>query len=278
MNYVFRLEEWLDKYYPQLYNGRFYFVGSVTSPGQLCDIEHFRKVLVNEFDWGVADSVDVFVMSLGEPSNRWNTKIGGLPYRRRSMPWPTNASGKPLTFIAQFDFSDSRDIVGSIPEDILLIFGDNEQSFLEPTYFEWTGRHNDELIPALEVPPPYIRIAPCFGNIARYECYPTAVKLNDEETLFHGHPIRSAYQIPRLYATQIGSSPFLVHSNISLPGRILCTLAPVAPDFTRPFPWVNKEVVSESEQILPYLHSLEGSCLYICIEVDGKLTGVRHLS
>ena len=66
---------------------------------------------------------DVFVWGEGEPEKPYLTKIGGLPYLPKELPYPTDANGQPYIFVAQICFVDSKDIVPlSLPGDVLLIF------------------------------------------------------------------------------------------------------------------------------------------------------------
>src|SRR5262245_52323890 len=96
---------------------------------------------------GVRIATDVFVWARGEPPNPAMTKIGGVPYRPRSSTWPRNGEGKPVRFIAQLCFADSRDIFGELPGDVLLIFGDDDALLVEPErlVFEWSGLGIPEL-------------------------------------------------------------------------------------------------------------------------------------
>jgi len=83
--------------------------------------------------------VDYFVFGLGEPTNRATTKIGGVPYLPLSMEWPRNEFDDPYQFYAQVNFCDSRDIVGVIPNDILLIFSEDEPCLLDDFRFLWVA-------------------------------------------------------------------------------------------------------------------------------------------
>ena len=65
---------------------------------------------------------DIFLLNLGEPEQRAVTKVGGLPYRAAGKPWPIAQSGAPMTFLTQFCFVDSRDLVPPLPGDMLLVF------------------------------------------------------------------------------------------------------------------------------------------------------------
>jgi hypothetical protein len=63
-------------------------------------------------------------------------EIGGLPYRPANQPWPKTEDGREMTMLAQFNFTDSTDIVVKQAGDLLLIFADAEGP-LEDFHFEW---------------------------------------------------------------------------------------------------------------------------------------------
>ena len=51
------------------------------------------------------------------------TKLGGIPHRNSTKPWPVDGNNKPYTFVAKFCFMDSKDIVSNkIPDDVMLLF------------------------------------------------------------------------------------------------------------------------------------------------------------
>ena len=76
-------------------------------------------------------------MAEGEPTDRHVTKIGGLPYRPAKMPWPTGQDGTPMSFLAQINFANSKDLVGELPGDVLLVFTPDSDGFIESLSFEW---------------------------------------------------------------------------------------------------------------------------------------------
>jgi hypothetical protein len=81
-----------------------------------------------------------------------------------------------VRFIAQLCFADSRDIVGELPGDVLLIFGDDDSPLVEPQRlaFEWSSLGIQEC--ALEVPQMGASelLAPYYGVIHRTEDWPNA--------------------------------------------------------------------------------------------------------
>ena len=91
---------------------------------------------------GERSPTDQVFFVAGEPAERSVTKVAGLPYRAAGVPWPLTDDGRPMTFLAQFCFDESRDLVGGLPGDVLLIFAEDRQAYLSNPYdsslcFEW---------------------------------------------------------------------------------------------------------------------------------------------
>jgi hypothetical protein len=150
-NYRFDLSEWLPRLPLKSEHDR--FSGTpITSPSHICNNEQLRVAIAPQVDWGVAVPVDVFVMAKGEPCRRHATKVGGLPYRPCKLAWPTSPAGEPLTFLAQFCFSDSKDLTGELPGDVLLFFAESAEAIFDGLHYEWyplglTGLIGEEGVP-----------------------------------------------------------------------------------------------------------------------------------
>jgi len=276
MNYEFDLNEWLPRFPLQEQHGH-YSGGDITSPGDICNIEWLRRGMVDQYNWGRGIPVDIFVMSRGEPENRFATKIGGLPHRPRNLPWPCAPSGRPLALIAQFNFSNSIDIVGNLPGDLLLIFGDDSDGPVMPLHMEWQLLGTQDLVCSAEMPPDCMTIAPCFGNRCRMISYPDATRTTDSEyPQCQGKDVWSDYWIPQFQASQIGRAPFFIQENDdSLPGQLLCTIASVQSDTHLPYPWVNvpEPRCSPGEWRPDGKELMIGDlgCIYVFIADDGTL-------
>lgn len=225
----------------------------ISGPYDIAVVEQLREAAF------VMDSIleriptDVFVWNRGESPQRAVTKVGGVPYREADKPWPIAPSGIPMTFVAQFCFADSHDIVPTVPGDIVLIFaegkewryrdevdydfawgdGDERDSAI---HFEWVKM--DDALPLVtrdEMPQTLWRIAPCYAAIHRTWDYPTADGFAYPEVDQH---------IPTvLEATKIGGvSPWLdeLEESDSLPGgNFLCSLSSIFPDIYEPYPFIN---------------------------------------
>ena len=273
MNYRFNIDEWLPRFplEPQL--GR--FSGEIiTSPWDICNNEQLRREARDQFDWGPAVPVDIFIMAEGEPPDRHVTKIGGLPYLPSSAPWPATWSGNPMTFLAQFDFTDSQDLTGELPNDILLVFTPNADGPIESLHFEWQPLGLKGLISCDNVPEQPWHPDPCYGHVYRTVSYPTA-RCKPDPTC-RGLDISSSYHLLQYQATQIGRAPFFIQQGDSqFPGHLLCTISSVQPDPHKPFPWVN-----HPEPLLPegqwryddnYLMLGDMGCIHISIDEAGQL-------
>jgi hypothetical protein len=231
----------------------------------------------HEYEWGEPVPVDIFVMSKGEPANRFATKIGGLPYRPASASWPSAESEVPLVFLAQFNFTSSFDIVGQLPGDLLLVFGDYADGYVESFHFEWQMLGIENLIQPGQLPKSQSSVPPCFGNRCRLMSYPNARRRSASGyPQCNGKDVWSDFWIPRFQATQIGRAPFFIQQgDDSLPGLPLCTLASVGPDPYEPYPWVNVAEPLCPKDARPEFGSDfeigDFGCVYIFIEDDGKL-------
>lgn len=123
----------------------------ICTPRDLAEVEHTRRALIDRgFDFGRAVPTDVFLWSVCELSSGPITRIGGSPFRDPSKPWPTAkrkglreklGSKRPLPFLGQISFMDSKDLVpADLPGDVLCIYGDWYGQYrldTESLVFEW---------------------------------------------------------------------------------------------------------------------------------------------
>lgn len=293
-NYRFDMGEWSARFpfVPQKNywwpdTPPYYEASIITSPIHLCMNERLREAVNDQVEWGKAMPIDVFVMAEGEPADRHITKIGGLPYRPRNKPWPRTAEGQPMTFLAQFCFSDSKDLTGHLPEDVLLIFTPGE-GYQESLVFEWYPLGLKNLMDANAAPLPSWRFPPCYGHIFRTVGFPRA-KVKPEHypaycengwLTFQGLHVDELQWLFQYQATQIGQAPFLIEfedAELPIEGRLLCTLNSVQPAATDPFPWVNHPLplFAKDQRERPgyYDHLTFGDLgsLYFSMTEDGQL-------
>jgi hypothetical protein len=203
----------------------------ITSPHDLAVVEQLRKEVFAGGAPSRSVSTDVFIFGAGEPSKRESTKVGGLPYRAAGKPWPRRPTGDPLVFVGQLCFADSKDLVGDLPGDVLLIFV-HEPSYCSPLEFEWvTIGEADPLVQAAEIPAAQPFIEPVFGVVHRTSDYP------DDRDRFRHH--KMPYTLDVLEGTKIGGVPRWIQGDESPGGRFLGTLGPIQPAADKAYPFVN---------------------------------------
>lgn len=279
MNYRFDIDAWLPRFPLRPVNGR--FSGDIiTSPCHICNNEQLRKAAHDQFDWGKPVPVDVFIMAKGEPPNRHATKIGGMPYRPAKTPWPKGPAGRPMSFLGQVNFTDSRDLTGELPGEVLLVFTPDADGDIEDLHFEWQPLGLTELLTPDALPDQAWRPDPCYGHIYRTVSYPKARRKPELEAneypICQGKEVWSSYLLLQYQATQIGTAPFFIQQgDDDLPGRMLCAINSVGPDQHKPYPWVNhpQPLMPEDEWQFDDNYFMLGDvgCIYISIDGAGKL-------
>jgi hypothetical protein len=195
----------------------------VIGPESLAVNEQLRsEAFADNHYRGARMATDMFVWQPGEPAHPAMTKVGGIPYRSRSSAWPRDHAGKPIRFVAQLCFADSRDISGELPGDLLLIFGDDHALLAEPQrlVFEWSGLEIAE--PTLEGPQMAAGelLTPYHGVIHRTEDWPDATEELLEELLgvFEG--------------TKIGGLPRFIQGEPTPAGRFIAALGSISASYS----------------------------------------------
>ena len=188
-----------------------------------------RRLLTLEGrDTGRQVPTDVFIMARGEPANRAVTKIGGLPFWPTDTPWPHDPYGCPLIFMAQINLTDSTDITGPLPGDLLLLFATADCDEIK---IIWSSCNGQSLL-VDSVPKTDWTIDPCYGVLYRTVDYPD---ITDDIFAAYAQP----YLLACLEGTKIGGVPRWIQDEEQLPGRFLCALSSVQPAFEQPYPFVN---------------------------------------
>lgn len=117
--------------------------GDVDKPGGVVLMEWARREAKKKGDIGPSVPADIFVWSTTHDNKRpWLTRIGGTPWRPKDKPWPTGNDGRPLVFLGQICFADSRDLFSfKLPGQVALIYGafDDGYSWLnDGSALEWS--------------------------------------------------------------------------------------------------------------------------------------------
>jgi hypothetical protein len=214
-------------------------VYAIAGPRDLLAIESVRSALNGENLLSGAVECDLFVFGRGTPNNPHCTKIGGLPYRRRDVPWPTyrddHGIERDFDFLAQFSFAESSDIVSAGGHDLLLLFVKQDDFYGPGAYFaEWSDGaiSPDELWTAAK--PPHAVIPQLYG--LRHRCH-------DYRECNASLPVQHYYLYRHIQVARgikIGGLPTLPPPAEGL--RFLCQLAALTPKSDTPFPWCNHEL------------------------------------
>ena len=252
---LFDLDRWMRMFpleaVPKRARNGFLIVG----PRDMAYLEQVRAQLSLQQVPPQSVPVDAFVFAIGEPPFRHVTKIGGVPYRPAHEPWPTTPSGKPMTFLAQFCFAESRDIVGDTPGDVLLMFVEDSSSVLsrtkETVWFEWRPVGLIELIQPRNVPTPDWEFVACYGVRHRTVDYARPFPVADLGRVIPRNIVKSrrlerfTEQVSRIWGTKIRGIPAEPDWDEDRrpdapPGRFLCSIAAIAPLADTSYPWVNQ--------------------------------------
>jgi hypothetical protein len=210
----------------------------VTSPVHLAVIEQIRTLYQDKLMRREKAPTRVFIFGKGEGTHRHNTKIGGLPYRPRTRPWPTSREGLPLTFVAQFCFASVPFELPQLPGDVLLVFGREELPIYGDAaafFYEWFPLGLDDLATSDEVPRTDWYVKPFFA--VAHNSWDYTEKWTG--ALFQN--FQCPWRIVRFEATKIGGEPTYARGLRRLPGHYLCTIGTLSYAGNCPFPWINQE-------------------------------------
>jgi hypothetical protein len=231
----------------------------------------------------------VFELALGEPHRLDVTKVGGTPYRPENLPWPERREHGPMTFLAKFRFTESKDHIGPFPGDILLVFvKDKDLDFYgeDPEYFhfEWHPLGLTELARKGAIEPAWI-FANCFGvrhrSVAFQETEECAKILRplipkyfpDLESFVTETRIESLVHLNGWM--KIGGTPPLGNVGVTDNRRMkfLASIPPIQPNFYAVYPWINRpepvDFPLPADQVLEW--SFDIAWINLFIDETGKV-------
>ncbi len=257
----------------------------ITSPAHLCMIELARKQCAARCRGGAlpgpAVPVDLLLWSV-EPARRpWLTRLGGTPHRESTKPWPTHA-GRPCTFVAQFCFVDSTDIVSDrLRGEVMLLFLADEQGYWDANkvHIEFSSVKLSSPMTAEQCPRPGFVVPQLSGQIHRTLEYPRS------EPVF----FRAGHWLPWYFSitgsTKIGRGSFELDDPELLSGQSECLCALHSLDYSSGptagfWPLIGLEAFPD-DWPQPYGEGAWGrynmrlgdvGCLFFLINRDGEVT------
>jgi len=200
---------------------RTYSLSGIGSLEDLAIRERIRELASQRYELGRAVAVDIFLWRPGRPDRPCLTKAGGVPHRERSRLWPTANDGTPLTFVAQFCFIDSKDIIPiPTPAEVMLVFMKDADAGDEDLRIEWSSLELLDPMTSAEDLPCAFKLPELAGVIYRRLEYPESCYLAEkggfDSGLFPTMPTQT---------TKIGQEAFYIQGDPRGEGqKLLCVL------------------------------------------------------
>jgi hypothetical protein len=289
-DYTFESHRWTSELMPL--DCTVGYIPPATSPRGAVYLECLRAQIASRCDLGPSVETDTFVLGWGKSPHRDMTKIDGVPYRPADSEWPVSSDGEPMTFLAQYRFVESTDIIGQLPGDLLLVFiqdhmlePDSPQEFLR---FEWHPAGLRDLCVPGALPDPAWMFASCYGVRHRTVDYLQDMPVDlvrqftPQSTSGDYFFRRRAATFSRVLGMKIGGLPTFPYDayqkeTIAPNARLLCSLSSVYPDFGMEYPWVNvREPIVATAPPTPEmcLDFMDGFVLDIWMDDCGDLSWV----
>jgi hypothetical protein len=253
----------------------------IISPAHLAMTEQVRRRAAKTHNLGKAIPTDLFLLGVGEPKLPYLTKVGGTPYRPADHPWPKAPNGEPLTFLLQFCFLDSKDIIPSdLPGDVMLLFAEDWNSLGEPEKpanyrIEWSRVPLNNPMTAAQCPKTNLKVPKYFGVIYRMNEYP------DSWDTFRKEGHNEYWLLAVTQATRIGSETFFIQQDPRKKGEtLLCSFSCIgiwnnhAKGKENCFPLINVPTIGEVPKEYANNQDLmlgDCGCLYILRDAKGNI-------
>jgi hypothetical protein len=281
---MFDVNEWITRYpLSDIEPSSIGRISSVVGPRDLAVWLQYREQIASGLTPKTEVATDAFVFGIGEPLEPHLTKVGGTPYRPHDSPWPMtlrNGAEKPMTFLAQFCFLESRDIL-SVPSDVLLIFCDDEYfESNESLCLEWHNADISERFQAEQIPPTSWSVPQLYGKCVRTIDYPQLEQVYADlephgifrrRKLLSGHPERLSLDkhVGVFGGTKIGGVPKAARGvEFNPDDRFLCQLSAIQPTKDSPFPFLNHEpALSNREAVNLSMLLVDLGRLYFVLDV-----------
>lgn len=180
----------------------------VDGPGDLVLIEWARREAQRRGSLGPSVPTDVFLWSCNQDDKTpWLTRLGGIPWRAKGKPWPRDNDGRPLVFLGQISFVDSKDLLPfPLPGDVALVFGAYHEGHVwlhDGSALEWSSLSIDKQAGYGDIPWGCCLPVQYQGVIHRTVQY-TDSEVYDEKFLANGWR-DEGFQIGAVQATSIGA-------------------------------------------------------------------------
>jgi hypothetical protein len=241
----------------------------LASPADICCIEQVRRDVATRHELGQGVPVDWFVWAQAPALAPFLTRLGGVPHREATRPWPRTEDGQPFTFVGQFCFLDSHDILASdLPGTVLLVFVRDEHGFFygeNGIVLEWSELKLASPMTAAQVPPPSLRVPSLSGVIHRTVDYPDLWLSDADPFALEGHQQSELFSCTQ--GIKIGTSA-PSQEELFPDGELWCVLSSIK--LADWWPLVDREAAFPSDQQCPVFFGDAGS-VYIGCDDDGRV-------
>ncbi|MCB1209470.1 MAG: DUF1963 domain-containing protein [Verrucomicrobiales bacterium] len=249
----------------------------ITSPADLCEIELSRQRAAETHDLGERVHSHIFLWKTGEPEKPYLTKVGGTPFRPASRVWPKSSDGALMTFVVQFCFADSKEILPyPTPGDVMLVFMSDSEAFYgaeNDIHIEWSDLTIDQPLGSDACPKAQWTVPSLTGVLHRTFEYPESWKIFN--ALGHYQP----YLFDTTQSTKISTETHFIQGDPSKPGqKLLCVLSSIRP--TERWPFVDLERLpknrGENENHSGWgkyeMSFGDAGCIYFFIDRSGRIS------
>ena len=134
------------------------------------------RLLKDKIQLGRGVPMDYLVWRKTPHEFPWLSRIGGMPWRDRSLPWPRSQKGDDYTFVGQFNLSDttgtySYDFSGDL---VLIFFAFNEAMYggEGDIILEWSTKELANPLSKQDCPPAGFPVPELFAELHRTLEYP----------------------------------------------------------------------------------------------------------
>lgn len=175
----------------------------------------------------------------GEPALRTATKVGGVPALPAARPWPLLGPGRPMSFVAQWNFREFPGLFPPeirLPGDLLLFFAEGVylrhwwEENKDSVAFEWVKLdRNEPLIDPAALPRTLFTPAPArISRRIRTFDLPPAQPPVDTEAIAAGRRPKTVFPAPFpqvVPGAKVGGlPPWISHDDEPPPGTFLASL------------------------------------------------------
>jgi|GEM_PF-6219790 len=135
--------------------------------------ELMGRILKGKVDFGKSVKVDLVVWRKRRHKYPFLTRLGGSPWREKSLPWPKTKSGQDYTFVGQYCLSEMASPLPFKPKgELILIFSSHENVGPDTVHLEWANTTLKRPVEQKDCPPPQFPVPLLFAELRRAKVYP----------------------------------------------------------------------------------------------------------